>query len=116
MSDAVTVEIINQLAAVEVVGPASDLDVVAPASPEVIIATMGVKGNAGADGLGAAVHEEGFNDLDIWVVNHNFGRKPTAVQVLSPGGVELMADVVHISNNQLRVLFVQPYTGQVRVM
>ncbi len=45
-----------------------------------------------------------------WVVNHNLGLRP-AVSVLSPGGVEVSAHVIHQSTNQLRIYFAQPQTG-----
>lgn len=48
-----------------------------------------------------------------WTVNHNLGVRPTAT-ILSPGGVEVEATVVHISVNQLQVLFASPQTGSVR--
>ncbi|CAL4868208.1 hypothetical protein MMA231_02483 [Asticcacaulis sp. MM231] len=47
-----------------------------------------------------------------WTVNHNLGRKPH-VSVRSVGGVEVLADVVHQSLNQLTVNFAAPYTGSV---
>lgn len=49
-----------------------------------------------------------------WTVNHNFGRFPAAVMVLSPGGVEVEALVTNVNANQLVVQFVIPYTGSVR--
>lgn len=45
-----------------------------------------------------------------WVLNHNFGRLPV-VQVLSPGGFEVEAEVAHVSLNQARVYFNQPQQG-----
>lgn len=54
-----------------------------------------------------------YSSALTWTVNHNLGRKPN-VQVLSPGGVEVMADVVHINNNQAVVSFAAAYTGGVR--
>lgn len=46
-----------------------------------------------------------------WILNHNFGRNPL-VSVLSPGGVEVEAEVVHTSLNQSRVLFIAPQLGK----
>lgn len=48
-----------------------------------------------------------------WTVNHNSGFKPT-VSVYSPGGVELTAEILHISNNQLTISFSSPQTGFAR--
>lgn len=50
-----------------------------------------------------------------WTVNHLLGRRPAAVSVLSPGGVEVDAAVIHVTTNQLVVEFAQPYSGSVRV-
>lgn len=49
-----------------------------------------------------------------WTVNHNLGRRPASVAVLSVGGVEVNAAVTHISINQLIVEFAAPQVGSVR--
>ncbi len=49
-----------------------------------------------------------------WVINHNLGRIPE-VTVVSPGGVEVEAGVVHTSNNQAVVQFASPYSGRAYV-
>lgn len=48
-----------------------------------------------------------------WTVSHNLGFRPI-VAVLTPGGVEVEADVVHTSVNQLHVYLAAPATGSVR--
>jgi len=48
----------------------------------------------------------------LWTVNHNLGARPAAVTVLSPGGAEVNADVVHTSFNQLHVLFAARAAGR----
>lgn len=101
---------------VEVEGQLPTFNISAPLAPQIAFQSMGIRGEKGADGAGASVHEQSFTDANPWVVNHNFGRKPTAVQVLTVGGVEILADVVHISDNQLQVSFAAPFTGSVRVM
>ena len=55
---------------------------------------------------------ETFAAASSWVVNHNLGREPSA-QVLTLGGVEMLADVQHTSLNQLVVYFSQPQAGKV---
>jgi hypothetical protein len=50
-----------------------------------------------------------------WIVNHNLGRKPAGVEVTTPGGLSIIAEVVHTSDNQLRVYLAQPATGSVSV-
>jgi hypothetical protein len=51
-----------------------------------------------------------------WTVNHNLGVQPAGVNILSPGGVQLIAEVVHLSTNQLQVLFAAPQTGRVSII
>ena len=48
-----------------------------------------------------------------WVVNHNLGFRPSCA-VRSPGGVEMIAEVAHLSNLQLRIRFATPQVGTVR--
>lgn len=48
-----------------------------------------------------------------WVVNHNLGFRPSC-SVLTPGGVEMLAGVSHVSDVQLRVRFSSPQVGSVR--
>jgi hypothetical protein len=48
-----------------------------------------------------------------WIVNHNLGYKPS-VTVYTIGGVEVEAEVIHISDYQLRVRFASPQTGYAR--
>lgn len=45
-----------------------------------------------------------------WIINHNLGYFPD-VSVLSTGGMEVVAEIVHTSVNQVIVLFAVPYTG-----
>lgn len=47
-----------------------------------------------------------------WTVNHNLGYKPH-VSVLSVGGLEMLAEVLHASDNQVLVLFDSPKLGSV---
>jgi hypothetical protein len=48
-----------------------------------------------------------------WIVNHGLGYKPS-VSVYTTGGVEVEAEIVHISDYQLRVRFGSPQTGYAR--
>ncbi len=50
-----------------------------------------------------------------WVVNHNLGFRPAAVQLLTVGGVEFEASIVHTSANQFVVSVSPPIAGQVIV-
>lgn len=62
--------------------------------------------------VGHHVHTQG-SALATWTVNHNLGRRPV-VAVHSVGGVEVEAAVLHLSANQLQVMFAAPYAGSVR--
>lgn len=74
----------------------------------------GPSGPAGPPGPAGAtyLHAQPFASAD-WIVNHNLGVRPSAT-VLSPGGVEVEAGVVHVSTNQLRVIFHTPQSGSCR--
>lgn len=47
-----------------------------------------------------------------WIVNHNLGWEPL-VEVLSLGGLPVIAGVIHMSTNQCRVTFSSPQSGRV---
>lgn len=63
-----------------------------------------------AGGPGASYTHTQAAASDTWVVNHNLGYRP-AVTVLSVGGKEMLAGVVHTSANQFVVSFDQPTAG-----
>ena len=46
----------------------------------------------------------------VWIINHNFGYR-VAATIYSVGGMEIEAEVLEISLNQLQVLFVTPTAG-----
>lgn len=47
-----------------------------------------------------------------WIVNHNLGVQPN-IAVLSAGGIEMWAQVIRISENQVIIQLDSPMTGQV---
>lgn len=71
----------------------------------------GAKGDPGPPG--AAFEHVQASASASWVINHNLGFRP-AVSVLSPGGLEVEADVQHISANQAVISFVTPQSGSAR--
>lgn len=79
----------------------------------VVISYRGVPGLAG-EGLDSYEHLQP-SAASIWTVNHNLGRKPAAVSVRSPGGVEVTAAVLHVSVNQLQISFAAPASGSALV-
>lgn len=47
---------------------------------------------------------------DTWTVNHNLGFRP-APSILSVGGKEMLAEILHTSTNQFIAYFDSPTTG-----
>jgi hypothetical protein len=84
----------------------------------VAIRSQGLRGREGP--AGDVVALEGYTHTQSspsssWTVNHNLGRKPL-VQVLSPGGLEVIAEVLHVSTNQVLVSFASAQSGSVRCL
>lgn len=48
-----------------------------------------------------------------WNVVHNLGFKPD-VAIYTTGGVEVIAEVLHVSNNILTITLASPITGYAR--
>lgn len=90
-----------------VVGP-STTRVITPPGMRVVVGARGLPGPAGVSFL----HTQSSPSAE-WIVNHNLGFRPSAT-VLSPGGLEVVAAIVHVSALQLRVTFALPQTGSVR--
>lgn len=80
-------------------------------APQVISTSISAVGAPGASGP-SHVHTQSSPSA-TWVINHNLGFKP-AVALVTVGGVEMFADVVHTNSNQVTVLFVQPTAGTAR--
>lgn len=81
-----------------------------------LIQRTGIPGPPGPGGGGGSVfqHNQGSSAAE-WIVNHNLAGKPSGVNIIDTGGREVEADVLHISDNQLRIYFTTPQTGIVRV-
>jgi len=45
-----------------------------------------------------------------WTINHNLGYRPI-IDVLSPGGMMVIAEIIHVSVNQVQINFNSPQTG-----
>lgn len=80
----------------------------------------GPPGAAGAIGppgpAGGAPYEHvQATPSDTWIVNHNLGRAPGAVRLVTTGGVEFDAEIVHVSANEVRVYLAAPAIGRVYV-
>lgn len=57
--------------------------------------------------------EQSFSESTSWIINHNLGRRPT-VTLLTQGGSEMVAEVLHVSPNQVVAYFASPIAGSVR--
>lgn len=93
-----------------------------PMGPRGEVGTTGAKGDPGSVGeMGPpgpagtleGTFDEAFPEALAWTVNHNLGRYPL-VGVLTTGGAEVDADILHISANQLAVYFAVPFGGRIR--
>jgi hypothetical protein len=51
----------------------------------------------------------------LWTINHNFGYRPS-VTLLTSGGAEMDASIIHASDNQVLVTFTTPQTGSARCL
>ncbi len=89
-----------------------------PAVTRVVTGLRGLRGAPGPSGdvvaLEGYVHTQA-SPLATWTVNHNLGRKPL-VAVLSVGGQEVIAEVLHASNNQVLISFASPAVGSARCL
>ena len=47
---------------------------------------------------------------DMWLIEHGWGHKPS-VQVLSPAGEVVYAEVQHLDDDRLEIRFAVPYAG-----
>ena len=81
---------------------------------EVDMGAMGPQGPPGADGADASsyTHTQA-SAASTWTIPHNLGWRPT-ITVLSTGGVQVIAEVVHLSALTAQVLFVEPMAGSAR--
>ncbi len=55
-------------------------------------------------------YQEELTPASTWTLNHNLGYRPKT-SVYSVGGVEVSAEVVHTSDNQVQILFDAPFAG-----
>lgn len=86
----------------------------APDAPPVVLASTAFQGVPGPQGppgpSGLTLDYVAPSPLSIWSIPHNFGFRPN-VAVVSTGGLTIVAEVFHLSNNVLEVRFNQPFSG-----
>lgn len=86
----------------------SDYNVVVEPPPTISVTVETGQGPAGVGG-GSYKHTQS-TAASTWVVNHNLGFRPN-VAVTSLGGLLMLCEVLHISDNQVQVLTDTPTTG-----
>lgn len=83
-------------------------------SDAALAAIIGQPGAAG-DG-GTTVEFVQASPAQQWLINHNLGRAPRAVRVLTPGGIEMVGDVIDLTVNQSRIDFAAPVAGRASII
>lgn len=100
-------------------GTSPIIEVTASSSIEIFeVQAQGIQGIQGAPGVGGTAQSFVHNQTSAlveWIVNHNFGARPNA-EVRDTGGIVVEAEVIHVSDNQLRVYFSSAQSGQVRCL
>lgn len=77
----------------------------------VSLINTGLMGPPGPPGPGGEYHRhDQGTPSGLWTVNHNFGKRPL-VGVFDTGGREVWAEVLHASDNQVRIYFDGPLAG-----
>lgn len=82
----------------------------------VVNAGPGVQGPPGLDGAAAASFDFAqATPASPWVITHMLGKKPI-IDIRSAGGVEMIGEVVHVSDSQTNVYFITPQAGTARLI
>ncbi len=81
--------------------------------PAAVAAVIGPRGPSAADQLFEFTQG---SPQTVWTVNHNLGRKPSSVRVLTVGGLEVDAAVQDVSDNQAVITFNQPQAGTALIL
>lgn len=105
MTDVVTVEVPS------IVSIGQQEQIVSVVSGQTVsVVTQGQQGPPGVS-IGSAVYEHIQSvPLASWTINHNLGFRPN-VSVKSIGGLEVDAEVLHVSVTQVQIFFDLPATG-----
>ena len=95
-------------------GPEAALRVVVQTA-RLELRSEGVQGATGPAGPASAFYEHTqASSSASWTIAHNLGFRPT-VTVLTTGGLEVLADVQHLSVNTLTVTLLAPMAGTARL-
>ena len=78
---------------------------------EQVPAVLVAAGDQGPAGVSGATYQHNQpSPSDNWIINHNLGYRP-AVAAYSVGGQIMLANIIHMSPNQARILFDGPVSG-----
>lgn len=84
---------------------------VEPSAAHVIeIKPVGMQGGQGPQGVSQRFDHTQASPSSTWTINHNFGYQ-VSTTVFSVGGLEIEAEVLNVSLNQVQILFVTPTAG-----
>ncbi len=107
----VNVEIVNEPVQIEIAGePPVQIEVL---RQTVEIETVAVQGVAGRDGIGSAYEHNQTAPSDVWVINHNLNYFPDVHVYV--GAVEVVAEVLHLSNTTVQINLSFPRAGRARL-
>lgn len=83
--------------------------------PAIVLSPYGPQGAQGPAGPASAfyVHTQS-TPATLWTIPHNLGFRPT-VSVTTNGGLEVLADVQHLSDNTLTVSLLTAMAGIARL-
>jgi hypothetical protein len=108
-------EVVSQTQTI-VVDLAGQTLAMSPGAASVSVINSGPQGPPGEPGLGIGGHDHvQVSESIAWTINHNLGYKPS-VQMFNVGGLEVLGEIQHISNNQVTVLFNTPLSGYARLV
>ncbi len=85
-----------------------------PIGAAIPAAIIGPPGPSGA--VLAGFEHVQVNPAAQWLVNHNLGRWPAAVTIVTVGGLEVEAAVTNISVAQLTIDLAAPFAGRARII
>lgn len=73
---------------------------------------VGPVGPTGPQGGANYIHTQ-LSVALTWIVNHNLGFRPN-IEITTLGGAMINAEILHISDNQVHLIFVTATAGQAR--
>jgi hypothetical protein len=84
----------------------------------IVVTTLGPPGPEGPPGppgpSGAGFDFTQVSPVTVWTINHNLGYRPS-VQVFNVGGLEVLGEIQHTSNNQTIITFNIAMAGTARL-